>query len=131
MKWIEYNSASSLYERSCFLLKKIRLCLISEEDLLNCANFSYVINTDLIEALNLINRYFQNILNRYIEHNFFVKMSDRKYIKCRKKALSSIILQRAIAFDNYNVCQEEFGFKMNSVKDEDYCLSTCKNNDSK
>lgn len=58
-------------------------------------------------------------------------MSDRKYIKCRKKALSSIILQRAIAFDNYNVCQEEFGFKMNSVKDEDYCLSTCKNNDSK
>lgn len=129
LKWIEYNS--SIDERSYFLLKKIRLCLITEEDLLTCVNLRFVINTDLIEALNMINRYFANILNRYIEHTFEVKNSDRKYSKFYKKALSSIVLQRSIAIENFNVCQEEFGFKMNALKNEDYCLSTCKDTDSK
>ncbi|KAH9390009.1 BTB/POZ domain-containing protein 9 [Tyrophagus putrescentiae] len=116
-KWIDHNGASITNNEKLLLLKAIRLNIISEPDLVSSVSFNDVDYSDLVEALQLIQHRFDNIIDFYILTNYGVSKGSLTYYDTREKAKRAIVKNRSLVIANYNVCQEDFGFHISSVSD--------------
>ena len=112
-RWIDANANSITNNEKWLLVKRIRLNLISEHDLLNCVKISEIDYYDLSEALDLIQSRYDNIIDFYLLTNFGVTKQSLDYHEAAQKARNSIVRNRAFFIANYNVCQEDFGFRVN------------------
>ena len=118
-RWIDANGNAITNNEKWLLVKRIRLSLISEYDLLNCVKISTVDYNDLTEALELIQTSYDNIIDFYLLTNYGVTKQSIDYHEFIKKARVGILKNRSFFISNYNICQDDFGFRINNDQNLD------------
>ena len=115
-KWIEYNSNSVTINEKLLLIKKIRLDLISKDDLENCKNDFVIDLKDYESTINKQSSYVK-IIDFYLISNFGITKKCPSYLEFLRKARSSLIRNRSFQISNFNICHSDFGFRLNNCDD--------------
>lgn len=92
------------------LLKRIRLNIMTEYELVTYVKLNDVEYSDLYDALQLIQNRYDNVIDFYILTHYGVQKGSFEYHETKRKASQEILKNRAFHIANYNVCQEDFGF---------------------